>query len=69
MEIKYHSFLLRLWTTDQQNGEYLWRASLESPETGRKKIFSSVEELIDFLETVTHMPSAPRGSAEGNISH
>jgi hypothetical protein len=41
MENKYHSFLLRLWTTDQQNGEILWRASLESSETAKKQIFAN----------------------------
>ena len=65
MESKYLSFLLRLWTTDQKNGSYRWRASLESSETGKKEIFSSIEELIEHLETITLVPSVPRGGTEG----
>ncbi len=65
MEDKYHSFLLRLWTTDQKNGEHLWRASLESSETGKKQIFTTMQELKDFLEILTYPPSASRGDAEG----
>lgn len=65
METKYHSFLLRLWTTDQQNGEILWRASLESSETAKKQIFANMEELKDYLEILTLPPSVSRGDAEG----
>jgi hypothetical protein len=45
---RYLSFLLRLWQTDDQ-GQPVWRASLESPGTGQRQGFASPQELFDFL--------------------
>ncbi len=44
----YLSYLLRLWRTE---GEHpAWRASLESPRTGERRNFSSIEALYAYLE-------------------
>jgi hypothetical protein len=49
-EHRYLSYLLRLWQTS--NGEkQVWRASLESPGTGERQGFASLEALFDFLQT------------------
>ena len=46
---RYLSYMLRLWETS--NGEkQIWRASLESPGSGQRQGFASLESLIDFLE-------------------
>lgn len=47
-EADYVSFLLRLWQSDE-DGYFVWRASLESAQTGEKRHFSSVSVLVDYL--------------------
>jgi hypothetical protein len=36
---RYESFLLRLWESDE-DGQLIWRASLESTETGERRGFA-----------------------------
>jgi hypothetical protein len=48
----YLSYLLRLWQTTS-DGERIWRASVESPDTGERQGFSSLETLFDFLQDQT----------------
>jgi hypothetical protein len=47
-EVDYVSFLLRLWQSDE-DGHLVWRASLESAQTGEKRHFSSVSVLVDYM--------------------
>jgi hypothetical protein len=49
---RYLSYLLRLWQTSD-DGEQVWRASLESPGTGERQGFASIEDLIVFLRDRT----------------
>ena len=44
----YASFLLRLWRA-QDYGRPIWRASLESTQTGQRQNFTELEGLITFL--------------------
>ena len=44
----YQAYLLRLWRT-KTKGQWQWRASLESPHTSERQLFSSLEQLIAFL--------------------
>jgi hypothetical protein len=44
----YQSYLLRLWQTSNA-GELVWRASLESPHTGQRHGFASLDALLAFL--------------------
>ncbi len=44
----YISYLLRLWQI-KSGGELVWRASLESPHTGERKGFASLDDLFAFL--------------------
>ena len=48
-EADYVSFLLRLWQSDE-DGHPVWRASLESAQTGEKRHFSSVSVLAEYLQ-------------------
>lgn len=48
-ESDYVSFLLRLWQSDEA-GRPIWRASLESAQTGEKYHFPSVSVLAEYLE-------------------
>ena len=43
------SYLLRLWQAGS-GGKLVWRASLESPETGQRRGFISLVDLLMFLE-------------------
>lgn len=48
----YISYLLRLWETEDE-GHWVWRASLEAPASGKRYGFASLDELMDFLEGET----------------
>ena len=48
----YLSYLLRLWRTSD-DGEQIWRVSLESPGTGERKGFASLKALCEFLAAQT----------------
>ena len=49
---RYLSYMLRLWeTTDGE--DVIWRASLESPGSGRREGFASLQRLMEFLEAET----------------
>ncbi len=45
---KYHSYLLRLWQT-QNDEQSNWQASLENPRTGSRIGFANLEQLFAFL--------------------
>ena len=47
-----YSYLLRLWRTDELRG-FHWQASLETPETGERIGFASLEELFAYLMDLT----------------
>ena len=48
----YHSYLLRLWQASSA-GKPVWRASLESAQTGERHSFADLESLFVFLESQT----------------
>ena len=48
---RYESYLLRVWESDQA-GELIWRASLESTDTGGHHGFADLDSLFAYLETV-----------------
>jgi hypothetical protein len=49
---RYLAYMLRLWQISA-DGELAWRASLESPRTGERRGFASLEALFKFLEEQT----------------
>ena len=48
----YHSYLLRLWRTSSLSNA-VWRASLESAQSGERRAFADLESLFAFLEAQT----------------
>lgn len=46
---RYLSYLLRLWQIESE-GALVWRMSLESPQTGERTGFPSLDALFTFLE-------------------
>jgi hypothetical protein len=61
---RYLSYLLRVWQV-RAEGQLVWRASLESPQTGERTGFLSLEALFAFLErqTATGEQSPESGDA------
>ena len=49
---RYLAYMLRVWQVGSGN-ELTWRASLESPRTGERRGFPSLEALFEFLEEQT----------------
>jgi hypothetical protein len=49
---RYLAYMLRLWQVGSDE-ELAWRASLESPRTGERRGFASLEALFKFLEEQT----------------
>ena len=43
------SYLLRLWRVESE-GKLIWRASLHHSDTGERRGFASVGDLLRFLE-------------------
>ena len=60
------SYLLRLWQT-KSGGEFVWRASLESPRSGERTGFHHLEDLFAFLRQQTGVESDPNGD-KGEIA-
>ena len=48
----YVSYLLRLWQA-QDNGDWVWRASLESSQTGQRWVFANLDEALAFVRSQT----------------
>ena len=46
---RYKAYLLRMWPVEQ-NGQVVWRASLEDSQTGEVLGFANLELLFDFLK-------------------
>jgi hypothetical protein len=44
----YQTYVLRLWRAKCQ-GEWQWRASIESPHTGERQVFAGLQPLFAFL--------------------
>jgi len=59
---RYLSYLLRLWQTSD-DGKQIWRASLESPGSGERRGFASLEDLFKFLKAQI------TPSDRGNVNH
>ena len=53
---KYLSYLLRLWMVEE-DGEYLWRASLEVTHSGERYGFANLDDLLTFLKEQTQSSS------------
>ena len=47
----YLSYMLRLWQESEKGG--VWRASLQSPDTGERVGFASLDKLYGFLQRQT----------------
>ena len=48
----YVSYLLRLWQA-RDNGEWVWQASLESPQSGQRWVFANLDAVLAFVRAQT----------------
>jgi hypothetical protein len=55
---RYLSYLLRLWQVKSRRG-WNWRASLESPITGKRRGFQNIDGLMDFIQEQTRQAMTP----------
>lgn len=53
----YHSYLLRFWHERSLEQADAWRFSLENPQSGKRRGFGSLVELVRFLESQVQPPS------------
>jgi hypothetical protein len=63
---RYRAYLLRLWTVEQ-GGQAVWRASLESAQTGDHLGFPSLDALFDYVRAQTRGESSLFSHGEGNV--
>lgn len=67
---RYESYLLRLWESDEA-GQLVWRASLESSDTGERRGFADLDSLFAYLQAVCQIlpPDDAKGLTKpsGNI--
>jgi hypothetical protein len=65
---RYQSFLLRLWQVRSKHG-WGWQASLESPTTGKRLGFQTIDALVAFIEGQTQQAlSLDQASQEAGAS-
>lgn len=72
---RYLSYLLRLWQIESE-GELVWRASLDSSQTGRRRGFAGLAEMCAFLERkvggaqdAPSLPEAPSTDERGGETY
>ena len=56
----YYSFLLRMWQVPT-NGEHTWRILLENVQTGDKRGFGSLRDLMNYLSQVIVQENSTSG--------
>ena len=73
MERDYLAYMLRLWRTGSGEGA-VWRASLESSDTGDRHAFAGLHALLSFLQAETGalgrdqtLPPSARGPAGAGV--
>jgi hypothetical protein len=50
-ETRYLSYMLRMWRTRDNNGEAVWRASLEEPGSHHTESFGDTDAMFTFLQS------------------
>ncbi len=64
----YVSYLLRLWQA-QNNGDWIWQASLESPQSGQQLAFANLDDVLAFIRQQTVELSTDLKSLEDLEDH
>ena len=62
----YHAYLLRLWQVKDQ-GQLVWRVSLDNAHTGERHGFGCLDELFAYLQRLAgELPAASDIADEGD---
>jgi len=64
----YHAYMLRLWRTVYK-GQWQWRTSLESPHTGERQSFTSLEQCFTFLRDLCNRQASDMPQAGKELQH
>lgn len=52
---QYRTYLVTCWQDrDEVKGTAVWRFRLETPQYGRRRIFTTLEEVMSVIETELH---------------
>ena len=62
-EQRYLAYLVRLWTV-HDNGDVVWRASVENAHTGERCAFADLAGLFEFLQAATEQEPTACGQLE-----
>ena len=62
-EPEYRAYMLRLWLVQDTAGS-VWRASLQSVESGEMTGFACLDELVAFLQKMTTEQQAAKEAEE-----
>ncbi|MCB9134952.1 MAG: hypothetical protein H6636_05975 [Anaerolineales bacterium] len=57
--LHYHAFLLRFWRDDET---VPWRIQLEDPHTGERRGFTSIEQMVAYLDERLETSDSPEGT-------
>jgi hypothetical protein len=51
----YRTYLVTCWQErDEAMGTVVWRFRLETPRSGRRRLFTTLEEVMSIIETELH---------------
>jgi hypothetical protein len=64
----YQAYMLRVWRTTYK-GQWQWHASLESPHTGERQSFTSLEQCFTFLRERYGGPAASMPEVGKELEH
>lgn len=53
LPLPYHSYMLRFWPEQQENGPTIWRYTLIDPQSGKRYGFLSLDSLVAYLSALT----------------
>lgn len=57
-EQRYLAYMVRLWAV-HDNGDLVWRASVENAHTGERHALAGLAELFDFMQAAIEPPVPP----------
>jgi len=57
MKSNYYSFLLRIWSSELEDGSLAWRVSIERSDSGEKQVFLNFIDMVNYLESFLTLKS------------
>ena len=58
---RYQTYLLTCWQErDEVGGTVTWRFSLETPQSGRRRLFVTLKEVVETIEKELETPQSGR---------